>query len=286
MADPRNPIYSTPPTQNPQIDYGDNTSPNLPHQASALLKSITKQKPDGSYDFGNLTTEEIKDLDATLEKLVNESPLMTTVVDELKNHKIAWLAETITTSSVAAFYDAGSKNGVPKHSITFNRDQYEVFKRSSALEEELIHALQHKMYGKNMGNRPTSNIELEAKLIRDLINQNSRRIYDYETANKLHGRRLAAIPGQKDEGIYDSYINAVTCFIGPINGNESLLPKNMNELSVSIDGQVVNYWTIMNLFTNAWANINPNYAVPPNTNQNPDVLFWLANNCSCSYRKI
>ena len=269
------------------VDPGSNTNPSTGYQPSQLLLSITRfDRISKKHDFGDLTEDEIKDLDATLQNMYNKSPLMAKVIDELKTHKMVWRAKTITTSTVDAYYDAGSIDGVPKHSITFNRNQYEVFKRSSTLIEELLHAFQHKFYGDNFKNIPNSNAELEAKLIRDLISNNSRIWYSFSLSNELYGRVFSAIPGQNEESTYGKYIKELTYLMGPANTNEPKLPKNMNELSVVIDGQTVNYWTIMSLFRDAWINRNPRYADAPNTSQNPELLFWLANNCNCSYRKI
>lgn len=283
LADPRNPIYSTPPAQNPQIDYGDNTSPNLPHQPSPLLTSITKQKADGSYDFGNLSNEEIKKLDETITLINSNSPLMAKVFEELASHKLSWGAFSNPNSGTNATYTNGDKT------IRFNRargeDDVLVPKQPYSLVEELLHAFQHKFYGANFTSIPLSNIEFEAKFLRDLMRIHFEKAGgDYHLANKLFDRVGTAIPDRNNKSRYRRYIEKLTESIPPYVPSLPNTPIKL--MNVSIGNQNIDYWDIMEDFRNYWQYVNPPYAVAPDTNQYPELLFWLANNCNCTYKTL
>jgi hypothetical protein len=271
LADPRNPIYSTPPAQNPQIDYGDNTSPNLPHQPSALLKSITKQKPDGSYDFGNLSNEAIRKLDETIQAMDSKSGVAKLLIQELVTHKISW-KEGVTGAETGSYTPATK-------TITIRQDAENFyFEKMGGVMEEMIHALQHKKYGANFTNIPKSNIEFEAKLIKEMIIHNilvSDGQYDWLNKHKFSANSIFP-EADKNQRLKD--------YVENITNKGTSLPKSTTDLSTSTE----TYWTVLVLFREKWAEwygANHPYAVQ-HSQQKPDVLLFLSNQCNCSQRLI
>lgn len=275
LGEPRTPIYSTPPSSNsPLIDYGDNTNPNQPYEPSALLKSFTQKKSDGSYDFGTLTLAEIKKLDETLQAAAAKSNIAKLVMEELKTHKIAWRK--------ASQINATGTYSTDNRSITIQEDpdgEMFFFGKLGMILEEMMHALQHKKYGTNFTSIPRSNVEFEVKLIKEMIIRN---IFtsdgkQFDWLNKYNFTPFTIFPKAQGSERFGDYIKNIT-------NDGTYLPKNLNELTTTTPNET--YWTMLEYFRSRWEEeygANHPYA-QPKSSQNPDVLLFLTSQCNCTQR--
>ncbi len=261
-----------PPAGVTPVDPGTNLPSN--YQPSELLKSITQKKPNGTYDFGNLSDDAIKKLDETIQALNTKSEVAKLVLEELQTHKVAWKQGNLSGSNT------GNYNPRDR-SITIKVDEDNFFfEKAGTVLEELLHALQHKKYGSNFVRVPVSNLEFEAKLIKELIIynifvQDGRR---YDWLNKHYFSPYSIFPKSEDSDRFKYYLREVT-------QKGYFLPKTMEELTTDTE----TYWTIFTLFREKWAEwygVNHPYSMPYSSQQKPDVLLFLFNQCNCSQRLI